>query len=161
MNTRARTRLTIFGGFLPSSFSGSERANGRFRLPCNSWLVRTRKRCFRNWGAHVGRQNLGERRIRSSVFGSIGKGDDQMPRGRNAIRATSGYRLKQKGRKGVALMRGQNTSATFNCECSTSGGCKVTISGQSAECEESGCTGACSWVVRVAGLAGIWAARKA
>lgn len=83
-----------------------------------------------------------------------------MPRGKNAIHATRGYRLKQVGRK-VALMRGQNTAATFNCECESAGGCKVTISGQTAECLEDGCKGSCGWVIRIGGLTGIWEARKA
>jgi len=87
-----------------------------------------------------------------------------MPRGKNAIRAARGHTFKQIGKRRVALMRGGNTTATFECECEFSGDCKVTISGQTAECEEDGCSGECRWVVRVTGLAGAWAwaaARKA
>ena len=83
-----------------------------------------------------------------------------MPAGKNAIRATRGYTLKQVGKKGVALMRGRSNTATFTCECSKTGGCVVKISGTAAFCQNDGCTSDCEWTIRVAGLAGAWIARK-
>ena len=74
------------------------------------------------------------------------------------IRCTKGYKFKMVGRKKVALMRGRNQSATFQCDCETTGGCKVNIDPtdpQTITCLESGCTGSCGWVIKIAGIAGL------
>jgi len=70
------------------------------------------------------------------------------------LRAARGYKFKKVGRSTVALMRGNVKTANFTCECNTSGGCRVEMDGQNAMCLESGCSGACGWVVNVPGIYG-------
>lgn len=74
-------------------------------------------------------------------------------RGRK-LRCARGYTFKKVGRNRVALMRRGLKITTFTCECSTSGGCRVEMDGQTASCLERGCTGRCGWVVNVPGIVG-------
>lgn len=75
------------------------------------------------------------------------------------LRCGRGYHFKKVGRNRVALMmRNNNQGPTFTCECSTSGGCRVTIDPQdpqSISCLESGCTSSCGWVINVPGIFGL------
>lgn len=76
------------------------------------------------------------------------------PRQGKVLRAARGFSFRRRGR-GVMLMRGGVGAVEFNCECSLSGGCKVTIEGQTATCLESGCSGSCGWIVKVPGIVGL------
>jgi hypothetical protein len=77
------------------------------------------------------------------------------------LRCMKGYEFQKIGRNRVALMHiggGGGPGATFNCECSLSGGCKVTIDPedpQSISCLESGCSGTCGWVISIPGIRGL------
>lgn len=85
------------------------------------------------------------------------KASKQIHRGK-VLRCGKGYRFKKVGRNRVALMRNNNRGGTFSCECSLSGGCKVTIDPndpQTISCQESGCSGSCGWVISVPGIAGL------
>lgn len=56
------------------------------------------------------------------------------------------------------MRQNNNTGATFNCECDLSGGCKVVIDptdASSISCLNSGCSGECGWVVKLAGIRGL------
>jgi hypothetical protein len=78
----------------------------------------------------------------------------QRRRGR-MLRCLKGYSWKKVDRKKVALMRNNNTTATFTCGCDLIGGCKVTIDPhdpQTISCVESGCTGDCSWTISIRGI---------
>lgn len=74
------------------------------------------------------------------------------------LRCIKGYEFKKVGRNRVALMRNNNAGVTINCECSLSGGCKLTIDPldpQTISCLNSGCTGTCGWIIQIPGLRGV------
>ena len=74
------------------------------------------------------------------------------------LRCIKGYEFKKVGRNRVALMRNNNVGVTINCECSLSGGCKLTIDPQDPQtisCLNSGCTGTCGWIIQIPGLRGV------
>ena len=73
------------------------------------------------------------------------------------LRCIKGYEFKKVGRR-VALMRNNNIGVTINCECESSGGCKLTIDPQDPQtisCLNSGCTSTCGWVIQIPGLRGV------
>jgi hypothetical protein len=72
----------------------------------------------------------------------------------NVLRCLPGYRWKTVGRT-VALMRNNRPGVTLNCECETSGGCKVTIDPndpQTISCLNSGCSSSCGWIINIPGI---------
>ena len=77
------------------------------------------------------------------------------PRRGKVLRCMKGHTWKKLGRNKVALMRNNNATATFTCECSLIGGCKVTIDPndpQTISCLASGCTGDCGWTINIRGI---------
>jgi hypothetical protein len=81
--------------------------------------------------------------------------------GGRELKADKGYEFKVEG-NGIALMKAGTKTTTFTCECSSgTGGCRVEMNGQTAECLEGGCSGTCGWVVNVPGIFGLPAMRLA
>jgi len=81
------------------------------------------------------------------------------PRKVKGLRCARGFTFKRAGRNKVMLMRRNSTGGgtTFECECSGTGGCKVTIDPQdpqSISCMSSGCTGSCGWIISIPGIVG-------
>jgi hypothetical protein len=78
--------------------------------------------------------------------------------GKRPLKAGRGYEFVKKGRNGIMLRRAGGgpgaVGTTFTCECDLTGGCKVIITGSEASCLNSGCSGACGWIVNVPGLIG-------
>jgi len=74
--------------------------------------------------------------------------------GSQLVKAGRGHVFKRVG-NGIALMKGRSTQATFTCECTLSGGCRVQMEDQTATCLENGCSGSCGWVVNIPGIAGV------
>ncbi len=80
---------------------------------------------------------------------------------KKTLQCAEGYHFRKLGSNKVAMMKGNNTGATFSCEC-YDGGCKIEIdSDQRLSCVEDQCKSkeGCHWVVSVAGIQGGFIAR--
>jgi len=88
----------------------------------------------------------------------------QTARAPKSLTCLRGYEWKKVGRKGVALMRDNSPGVSVNCECESTGGCKITIDPtdpQTISCLESGCSSSCGWIIKVPGLVGRLSAKVA
>jgi len=82
---------------------------------------------------------------------------------KGVLKCEEGYQFHHTGTHTIALMRGnQATGSSFTCDCSSTGGCKVTLTEGSttAECTEDGCKGSCTWTIHVPGIHGVFIARQ-